>query len=88
MADDRYSSEAPNGWATWYIIFLLILSLVLLALFIWVEHKRGDRAMMPLKIWKYPQFGIVMFLLFFAWFDFEIVTLYMTFLFVSFAIFY
>jgi MFS family permease len=78
----RYSSEAAEGWATWYIIFLLILSLVLLGLFIWVEHKRGLRAMMPLKIWKYPQFGLIMFLLFFGWFDFEIVTLYMTFLYI------
>ena len=81
--NERYSTKAPNGWATWYIISLFILSVVLLGLFIWVEHKRGSRAMMPLKIWKYPQFGLAMFILFFGWFDFEIVTLYMTFLYSS-----
>jgi len=75
-----YSSEAPNGWATWYIIFLLILSLIFLGLFIWTEHKRGSRAMMPLKIWKSSQFSLSMAILFFGWMDFEIVTLYMTFL--------
>jgi hypothetical protein len=80
LSDVRYSAEAPNGWATWYIIFLLILSLVLLGIFLWVEHKRGARAMMPLKIWKYPQFGLVMVIVFFGWFDFQVVTLYMTFL--------
>jgi Major Facilitator Superfamily len=31
-----------------------------------------------LKIWKYPQFGLVISLLFFGWFDFEIMTLYIT----------
>jgi len=76
-----YSTQAPNGWATWYIIFLLILSFILLGLFVFVEHKRGARAMMPLKIWRSPQFALVMALLFLGWFDFEIVTLYMTFLF-------
>jgi MFS family permease len=77
-----YSSEAPNGWGTWYIIFLLILSIILLGLFIFVEHKRGSRAMMPLKIWKSSQFSLSMFILFFGWMDFEIVTLYMTFLYI------
>ena len=80
LTNERYSAEAPNGWGTWYIIFLLVLSFVFLGLFIYVEHKRGPRAMMPLKIWKYPQFGLCMFILFFGWMDFEIVTLYMTFL--------
>jgi len=75
-----YSSEAPKGWATWYIIFLLILSFVLLGSFIFVEYKRGSRAMMPLKIWKSSHFSLSMFILFFGWMDFEIVTLYMTFL--------
>lgn len=36
--------------------------------------------MMPLKVWKYPKFGLVMFIVFFGWCDFEVVTLYMTFL--------
>lgn len=69
---------APDGWATWYIILLLVVSVVLLGLFYFVEHKRGPRAMMPLKIWKYPRFALVMCILFFGWFDFEVMTLYMT----------
>jgi len=75
-----YSSEAPNGWGTWYIIFLLILSFILLGMFIFVEYRRGSRAMMPLKNWKSSQFSLCMAILFFGWMDFEIVTLYMTFL--------
>jgi hypothetical protein len=39
--------------------------------------------MMPLKIWRSPGFGLCMFILFFGWMDFEIVTLYMTFLYLS-----
>jgi MFS family permease len=83
FADERYSTVAPKGWATSYIIVLFILSIVLLGLFLWVEYKRGTRAMMPLKIWKYQQFGLIMFILFFGWFDFQIVTLYMAFLYIS-----
>ena len=76
----RYSSDAPKGWATWYIIFCFVISIALIALFIWVENRRGAQAMMPLKIWKYPEFGLVMFIMFFGWFEFEIMTLYMTYL--------
>jgi hypothetical protein len=36
--------------------------------------------MMPLTVWKNSQFSLVMAILFLGWFDFEIVTLYMTFL--------
>lgn len=79
-ADDRYSAEAPKGWGTWYIIVLLILSIIFLGLFIWVEHKLGPKAMMPLSVWHYPGFGLVMTIMFFGWMDFEIITLYMTFL--------
>jgi len=80
LAYDRYSTQTGHGWKTWYIIFLLVLSIILLGLFVCIEHVRGDKAMMPLAIWKNPQFSLIMAVLFFGWFDFEIVTLYMTFL--------
>jgi MFS family permease len=38
------------AWADWRIILLLVLAGVLLAIFLFVEHRAGDESMVPLKM--------------------------------------
>ena len=46
---------APNGWATPYIIVALVLGTVFLIAFV-VLQSRLRYPLMPLSIWRYPQF--------------------------------
>jgi hypothetical protein len=55
----RDASNAPDGWKTWYIIFCLVLGVVLCVLFVFVESKVPN-PLMPLSIWRVPQFGKLM----------------------------
>ena len=49
------AETSPNGWATSYIIVALILGVVCIGLFIWLQ-ARLKYPLMPLTIWRYPQF--------------------------------
>lgn len=49
------AGNAPNGWRTWYIIFSLLLGCAFVGLFLWLE-SRVQYPLMPLSIWKVPQF--------------------------------
>jgi MFS family permease len=53
------AGNAPNKWGTWYIIFCLIIGLVLIGTFVFVE-SRVKSPLMPLSIWRVPQFGKLM----------------------------
>jgi hypothetical protein len=53
------AEAAPDQWKTWWIIFCLILGLVLMGLFVFVE-SRVSSPLMPLSIWRVPQFGKLM----------------------------
>jgi len=53
------ADNAPNGWATWYIIFSIILGFAFIGVFILWEY-RCPYPLMPLGIWKVPQFGRLM----------------------------
>ena len=57
--DCRDGDNAPNQWKTWYIIFCLIMGFVLCVVFIFVESKMPS-PLMPLSIWRVPQFGKLM----------------------------
>jgi MFS family permease len=59
LTNIRDAEVAPKGWATWYIIFCLIIGVVLSALFIFVESRVAS-PLMPLSIWRVPQFGTMM----------------------------
>lgn len=60
------ASSSINGWATPYVIVILILSLVVLAAFVWWESK-CERPLMPLRIWRFPGFAINMVIVLFGW---------------------
>jgi len=49
------AGNAHNGWKSWYIILSLLLGCVFLVLFVWFESRVQD-PLMPLSIWKVPQF--------------------------------
>jgi hypothetical protein len=55
----RDASNAPDGWKTWWIILCLVLGVALCALFVFVE-SRVPNPLMPLSIWRVPQFGKLM----------------------------
>lgn len=55
----RDAENAPDGWKTWWIIFSIVMGLALLVLFVFVE-SRITSPLMPLSIWKVPQFGRLM----------------------------
>src|SRR5436305_6527577 len=57
--NDRDAENAPDKWKTWWIIFCLVLRVVLIAIFIFVE-SRIQNPLMPLSIWRVPQFGKLM----------------------------
>jgi hypothetical protein len=59
-ATDRSDAEnAPNKWKTWWIIFCIVLGLLLIVLFVFVESRVAS-PLMPLSIWRVPQFGKLM----------------------------
>ena len=53
------AGNAPNGWKTWYIIFSLLIGFAFIGAFLFLESK-VQHPLMPLAIWKVPQFGRVM----------------------------
>jgi len=46
---------SPNAWATSYIICAITLGIGSLVLFVWLQ-SRLQYPLMPLSIWRYPQF--------------------------------
>ena len=49
------AETSPHGWATSYIIVSLILGVAFVGFFIWLQ-SRLQYPLMPLSIWRYPQF--------------------------------
>ncbi|ODQ51201.1 MFS general substrate transporter [Saitoella complicata NRRL Y-17804] len=70
------STGAPFGWRTWYIPILFVVSIFVIALFIWSQHRQSD-PMMPLSIWSFPNFALIMVIVFLAWGVFEVITVYL-----------
>ncbi|KAK9461998.1 major facilitator superfamily domain-containing protein [Lipomyces oligophaga] len=60
------ASSASNGWATPYVIVLLILSILTLISFVYWE-SRVSNPIMPLHIWRAPSFAILMVIILFFW---------------------
>ncbi|KZT58285.1 MFS general substrate transporter [Calocera cornea HHB12733] len=75
------AQSAPQGWATPYIPVLLVLSVVLLVGFIrWEVHreKAGAATLMPPSLFKIPNFGMILALVFCAWWGFNALTYFET----------
>ncbi|BFZ63793.1 hypothetical protein YB2330_004925 [Saitoella coloradoensis] len=70
--------DASRGWKTPYIIVLLVVSVFLLASFLFWQHRMGMNALMPLSIWKLPSFAAVNGVVFLGWAAFGINSLYAT----------
>jgi hypothetical protein len=51
-----YIASGVYGWNKAFIISLLIGSVALLCIFTWVE-KRAENPIMPLGLWKLPNFA-------------------------------
>jgi hypothetical protein len=49
------AETSPDGWATNYIIVALIAGVAFIAVFIFLQ-SRLKYPLMPLTIWRYPQF--------------------------------
>ena len=49
------AETSPHGWATSYIIVSLVLGVACIGMFIWLQ-ARLNYPLMPLKIFRYPQF--------------------------------
>jgi MFS family permease len=49
------AETSPDGWGTSYIIVALILGVGCITLFLWLQ-SRLRYPLMPLSIWRYPQF--------------------------------
>ncbi|KAK9461686.1 major facilitator superfamily-domain-containing protein [Lipomyces oligophaga] len=69
------SSSAPDGWKTPYVIALIIVGVVLIGIFIFWE-SRAPNPLMPLFIWRYPSFALVMGILVCGWMNFQGVLIY------------
>ncbi|BFZ63104.1 hypothetical protein YB2330_004223 [Saitoella coloradoensis] len=69
------STDAPHGWRTWYIPTLLVIAILVIALFIASQHWQAD-PMMPLSVWAFPNFALMMAIVFLAWGVFEVITVY------------
>ena len=61
----------PGGWASAEILSTLLVSILLIALFVAWEYYMGARALMPLSIWTYPNFGLIMIIIALAWMNFS-----------------
>lgn len=54
------TSGSTKGWATAYVLAPLIISLVIVAVFFWWEsHTHPDDAVLPPRMWRYRNFGIL-----------------------------
>jgi MFS family permease len=62
LSNGSDAGNAANGWKTWYIIFSLLIGFVFIGAFLFLESK-VQHPLMPLAIWKVPQFGRVMFII-------------------------
>ncbi|KAJ8096687.1 major facilitator superfamily-domain-containing protein [Lipomyces tetrasporus] len=60
------AGSASHGWATPYVLIILVASLVVLATFVWWE-SRTSNPLMPLKIWQARGFAMVMLTVLFSW---------------------
>jgi len=49
------AETSSNGWSTSYIIVALAVGVICIAFFIWLQ-SRLQYPLMPLSIWRYPQF--------------------------------
>lgn len=59
-SNGRGEETAPDGWKTWWIILCLVAGLVLIGGFVLFE-SRISNPLMPLNIWRIPQFAKVIF---------------------------
>jgi MFS family permease len=57
--DERDANNTSDSWKTWWIILCLVMGVVLCGVFIIVE-SRVSHPLMPLSIWRIPQFGRLM----------------------------
>ncbi|RKO83042.1 major facilitator superfamily domain-containing protein, partial [Blyttiomyces helicus] len=57
---------APQGWSSPHIIILLVLSVLFFGSFIY-RQSRISYPLMPLSIWSYPMFAVVMVIGFATW---------------------
>ncbi|KAK9472353.1 major facilitator superfamily domain-containing protein [Dipodascopsis tothii] len=64
------AAAAPKGWGTPYIIAMIIVGIVLLGLFVTWEFYYSN-PLMPMFIWKYPGFALVMVVIACGWIDFQ-----------------
>ncbi|KAK9323327.1 hypothetical protein V1517DRAFT_320899 [Lipomyces orientalis] len=63
------AGSASHGWATPYVLIILVGSLVVLATFVWWE-SRTSHPLMPLKIWQARGFAMIMLTILFSWMGF------------------
>ncbi|KZO90441.1 MFS general substrate transporter [Calocera viscosa TUFC12733] len=73
--------SAPQGWGTPYIPVLLVLSVMLLLSFIrWEVHREraGAATLIPPSLFKAPNFGMILGLVFCAWWGFNAMTYFET----------
>lgn len=69
------SSDAPQGWATGYVLALLLVGLFLVGAFIFWESRLED-PIMPLNIWKSRNFTVCMIILLLGFMAFPIGTFF------------
>ncbi|KAK7205480.1 major facilitator superfamily-domain-containing protein [Myxozyma melibiosi] len=69
------SSAASNGWATPYIIVLLIVGVLICVVFVYWENF-VDEPLMPMYIWKFPGFALCMAAVTCGWLVFQGVLMY------------
>ncbi|KIM33566.1 hypothetical protein M408DRAFT_61189 [Serendipita vermifera MAFF 305830] len=54
------TSGSTKGWATAYVLAPLIISVVIFAVFFWWEaHTNPDDAVLPPRMWRYRNFGVL-----------------------------
>jgi MFS family permease len=54
------TSGSTKGWGSAYVLAPLTISLAIFAIFLWWEaHVNPDDAVLPPKMWRYPNFGIL-----------------------------
>ncbi|EJT98005.1 MFS general substrate transporter [Dacryopinax primogenitus] len=75
------AQSAPGGWSTPYIPVLLVLSVILLLLFFrWEVYRErtGAATLMPPSLFKSPNFGMILSMVFCAWWAFNAMTYFAT----------
>jgi MFS family permease len=54
------TSGQPKGWGSAYVLAPLIISLAITAVFLWWEaHTNPDDAVLPPRMWRYRNFGVL-----------------------------